>query len=101
VMYSSKVKADRLNTESDPLTMDEEDACLATVLAGSTVDGDFPPGFVTEFEVAEDPETEGYLCADSDDTWESDATEVEGCDEVEILSDADARLYNLATQPLG
>lgn len=94
VMY-----ADRLNTESDPLTMDEEDACLASLIeAESTVDGDYPPGFTPKFNVTEDPKTTGYTSASGADNWESDATEVEGD---EVLSDADPRLFNLAQQPLG
>ncbi len=105
--------ASRLETESDPLTMDEsEDACLT---ADSTVDIDglseLEDGFAVEdedgdnqthdqtnadvFTTAGPPST-----ADDNDTDYTDGIPLE-LDDQEVLSDADPTLYNMAQPPAG
>ena len=74
-----RLLADRLNTESDPLTDAEEDACMAS----DTVDESSLPGATGYNMVGEEGNT-NYM-------------NVEG----ETLADADPRLFDVANQPLG
>lgn len=106
--------ASRLETESDPLTMDEsEDACLE--LADSTVDVDglsgLEDGFAEEDEDGDNqthPETNAdvFTNAGSPSTADDNDTDyTEGIplalDDQEVLSDADPTLWNMAQAPAG
>lgn len=91
-MANTRLLADRLNTENDPLTQDMENAGAACSLtkATSRVDAaDTSDGIVPNSEVGF-PEVK--------DEGEEDELDVEGCD---ILADADPKIFNVAQQPLG
>jgi hypothetical protein len=74
-----RLLADRLNTESDPLTQDMENA-------SSTSDG-IVPNTEQGFRLVGDDVDKNYM-------------NVRGC-ESDVLADADPKLFGLAEQPMG
>jgi hypothetical protein len=80
-----RLLADTLNTESDPLTQDMEDACVAD----STVDG-IVPNTEEGFPLKGDDVDENYMNV----RGELDAAS-------RLSADADPKLFDLAEQPLG
>lgn len=75
-----RLLADRLNTECDPLTQDMENA-------SSTSDG-IVPNTEQGFPLVGDDVDDNYM-------------NVRGCDETDVLADADPKLFGLAEQPMG
>lgn len=110
-----RLLADRLNTESDPLTQDEEDAGLSgtkgsiksKVKGGATNDGDFKAGFSSpDRMITQDPQVNDYMNVTASEEFEDvddEDPEEDGYmePESEVLSDADPRMFGNADQPLG